>query len=229
MLQRTSRFSVNLTAPGSPNSWVSSPGVIRGCAVSIDTDLRLHVDGGKLFTLNGYAADIPYILRNVAIVPPAVSASRRDLLAATVENDGLSFHYLVGDSSNYPLNQFPVLLRSGVVLAKLYVTYPTISKDSIYVYNAIPILGEGVVSNCRAMSVPDGNRLDFLFPFKCAPMYAMNINVCGVPQSENRDYTVSYVLSIDGEEHTLIHFNEPLCQGVDVSADIYCGKVALTA
>ena len=172
-------------------------------------------------TPNGYFVEILEDIASAVAVPPAHSANRMDYLALMSEEHSASIQYLIGEESDDVLDQMPKVLRSGVLLAKVYVTYPTLSRDSVYIYRAMPSKGEQFLQAIRPTTLSDWVATDFIFPVRCAAGYAMKIKVYGVIQTEVEDYQIlSY-----GSESTTVRFNEQIPPGADIIADVYAGLI----
>lgn len=209
-----------------PGSWVSTPGVISGCKVKIDSGLQVVVEPGKFTALNGWTAEIVTELASGVRVIPASGADRRDYIAAVIDSGGVVIQRFVDeDPTSNPLNQYPKLLKSGIMLAKLLVKYPTVGKDSIYVYQAVPITGEKTVPTVRPITIPDGSVTRFVFPYNIPADYSLGLTVGGVEQSEDGDYMRSHVTAPDGKTYTVVEFDEPPFPNADIRADIYLGKI----
>lgn len=206
-----------------PTPWISPPGVVRGCEVSIGSGLEIHVNPGKFVTLNGYSVEVLDPIATGAYVPVSDGQTRRDYVVALVHKNSVVFRHMKDVAEVDPLNQNPKGLAQGIALAKLFVTYPTASPSSIYVYNAVPVRGEGLVRTFSPLTIPDGVKTSFLFPFKVPAAYCMEIMVGGIPQTEGAHYTRTLVTAQDGSTNTIVTFDEAPASVLTIIANIYLG------
>jgi len=209
------------------SAWVSNPGVISGCEVFIHDGIYIGVKPGKLSLLNGYSVDIKATMFKVARVQPT-EVNRTDYVVAKVRHEALYFHCIKGDSLPDTWDHLPVVLKNGVLLAKLFVSAPLVGSESITVYNVFPVMGESQVNGCRPLTYPDGIIRRFTLPFQVNTGYAVDLRVYGIPQTEGEDFLVHNEIQPGGKVLTVLEFiHEAPGPGADISARLYLGKVKI--
>lgn len=221
------QVSDNIRISRDNSSWCTYPGVISGCEVYIDRGLQVVVRPGKIALLNGYTVEILREIRDVGRVLPTLAHNRTDYVVAEVNGNSLYFRVIRGVESSDPVDHTPLSLQNGVLLSKLYVTYPCLSAKSIYSYNVLPVVGENLCFNFKPIGTFDGINNKALFPFKITPGYSMDLTVFGVGQTEGIDYSLREEETTGGQVYTVAEFTEPLAKDAELSADIYLGKIKL--
>ena len=209
-----------------PNSWIAPPGVIYGCKLRVEPGLSLTLEKGKVVTPNSYAIEISEDVRGAILVRPATSVNRMDYVALCATEGGASIRYICGEETDDVLNQMPKLLQSGVMLAKLFVTYPTAGPESVYIYHSMPARGEPIIRGLRSTTIPDGVRKTFVFQAPCPDGYSLYLRVYGISQRDGIDYVMEQAFDLDGPV-TRVTFDEAPPSRADISADVYAGSVRL--
>lgn len=221
------QVSDNVRISRDNNSWCTYPGVISGCEVYIDRGLQAVVKPGKLATLNGYTVEILSEVRDVGRILPTLEHNRTDYIVAEINGSSLYFRVIRGIESADPVDHTPVTLKNGILLAKLYVTYPCLSSKSIYVYNSLPVVGEDLCFNIKPIGTFDGVTNKALLPFKITPGYSLDLEVFGVGQTEGVDYLLREEETTGGQIYTVIEFIEAIPANAELNASLYLGKIKI--
>lgn len=223
-------FKIGLNTPNAEqHPWIEYPGVISGCEVYKGDGLELCIAPGRLSFTNGFSAKVTHPIEGKLRVVPPAGFNRLDYLVCRVREGSLDFILEQGNETNNSRHHNPRIMNDGILLAKVYVVYPCLGNESVFVYNIMPVKGEVSSFSFRPFDVPDGVKTSFRLSLPIKAEFGTRISVAGVPQDQFEDYTISDWMSPWGEYLSQINFDEAPGEGAEILAKVYTGKVRLIA